>query len=119
MRWNNHAASSARAPPRLAAIEAFDREFPNKIFRYVNNPDPVPKLPLMSLMSNQYGHCQKEIGLGEAVATTGSFFGDVASKTVDGVLNATIVDDIWSALKGRIGAHGMDNCRTLVGKLFK
>lgn len=101
----------------VAAIEAFDREFPKKIFRYVNNPDPVPKLPLMSLMANQYGHCQQEIGLGEAAAA--SHFSDLASKAVDGILNATIIDEIWNSLKGRIGAHGMDNYRALVAKLFK
>lgn len=101
----------------VAAIEAFDREFPKKIFRYVNNPDPVPKLPLMSLMANQYGHCQQEIGLGEAASA--SHFSDLASKAVDGILNATIIDEIWNSLKGRIGAHGMDNYRALVAKLFK
>src|SRR5581483_6191467 len=27
------------------ASQAFDREFPNKIYRYVNTDDPVPRLP--------------------------------------------------------------------------
>ncbi|MGE3803477.1 MAG: lipase family protein [Gemmataceae bacterium] len=102
----------------LKAIEAFDREFPNKIFRYVNSPDPVPQLPLMSLLSNEYGHCQKEIGVGETVAAT-AFFGDLAGKAVDGLLNATLIDEIWASLQGRISAHGMDNYRQLVAKLFK
>ena len=44
--------------------EAIDRELPDRIFRYVNVPDPVPKLPTLSLLANGYSHCQKEIVLG-------------------------------------------------------
>lgn len=101
------------------AIQAFDREFPNKVFRYVNGPDPVPKLPLMSVLANQYLHCQKEMSLGEAAAAASGGFKEFASKTVDGILNATIIDEIWTSMKGRISAHGMDNYRALVAKLCK
>ena len=45
----------------LAAAEAFAREFPGKIFRYVDVGDLVPRLPMISLLSNDYDHCQKEI----------------------------------------------------------
>src|SRR5690348_6227097 len=34
--------------------KAFDRELAGKVFRYVNGPDPIPKLPTVSLIANQY-----------------------------------------------------------------
>ena len=73
---------------------------------------------MMSLLSNQYGHCQKEMGLGDAAAAATSFFQGMASKAVDGILNATLIDDIWKGLQERIGAHGMNNYRKLIGELL-
>ena len=54
-----------------AATKAFDREFDGKIFRYVNPTDPVPKLPTVSLLANDYGHCLKEMVLGAAGRRSG------------------------------------------------
>lgn len=104
-----------------AAVAAFDREFAGKIFRYVNVPDPVPKLPTVSLIANQYAHCQKEVTLGVAGAAgaAADFFQQLGKKTVDGVLNATLLDDIWNGLQARIGAHAMDSYRKLLSDLFK
>lgn len=100
------------------ATQAIDREFPGKIFRYVNRPDPVPKLPTLSLLANHYEHCQTESLLG-AVAEADDFMKGFASRTVDGILHATLIDDIWNAVKQRIEAHSMDNYRGLIGKLFE
>jgi predicted lipase len=50
------------------AIQALDKEYAGKIFRYVNGPDPVPQLPTMSLLGNHYGHCEKEMVLGALAA---------------------------------------------------
>ena len=104
-----------------AAVAAMDREFAGKIFRYVNVPDPVPKLPTVSLVANQYTHCQQEIMLGVAGAAgaAADFFQQLGKKTVDGILNATLLDDIWKGLQERIGAHGMDSYRKLLADLFK
>jgi hypothetical protein len=105
------------------AASAIDREFPNKVFRYVNYPDPVPKLPTVSLISNHYVHCNKENLMGAVAAagtTVGSavdFFQQMAKKTTDGVLDGTLIDDIWSGVMARVGAHGMDNYKRLVGEL--
>jgi hypothetical protein len=99
------------------AIEAIDREFPGKITRYVNRPDPVPKLPTLSLLANHYEHCLTETPLG-AVAEADDFMKGFASQTVDGILHGTIIDDIWDAVKQRVDAHSMDNYRGLIGKLF-
>ncbi len=58
------------------AAEAFDREFPERIFRYVNFPDPVPLLPTVSLIANHYCHCGREMMLGAVTASeaTADFF---------------------------------------------
>ncbi len=104
--------------------KVFAREFPDKIFRYVNSPDPIPKLPTISLIANHYAHCGPETLLG-AVAETASavaetaidLFKQWAVKAVDGVLNATLIDDLWNAIKQRIDAHAMTNYQKLVAAL--
>ncbi len=105
-------------------VKAFAREFPDKIFRYVNSPDPVPKLPTISLIANHYGHCGAETLLGAVVAaasdTTGAtfdLFKQMAAKAVDGVLNATLIDELWMAITQRIDAHSMTNYRNLIAAL--
>jgi hypothetical protein len=42
----------------------------------------------------------------------------MATRTADGVLNGTIIDDIWKGLQERVGAHAMENYRTLLKKAF-
>jgi hypothetical protein len=98
-----------------AAAEAFHREFPNKIFRCVDHADFVPKLPTISLAANDYGHCQMEMGLGALAAESADsalgYLKSLGSKTVDGILNATLIDDIWKGFTSRIEAHLMANYR--------
>jgi len=102
------------------AAKAIDKEFAGKIFRYVNGPDPVPKLPTISLLANEYLHCQNEVALGvaEEHAATGAFFREWAGKTADGVLHGTIIDDIWQGLQGRLGAHAITHYRSLIEAMF-
>jgi triacylglycerol lipase len=106
-----------------AVVEAFAREFPNKIFRYVNFPDPVPKLPTISLIANHYAHCGPETLLGaiaaadEAAETTVDLFKQLAGKAVDGVLNATLIDELWNTITQRIDAHSMINYQKLIAAL--
>jgi hypothetical protein len=98
-----------------ATAEAIDRELPDRVFRYVNDQDPVPKLPTLSLLANSYSHCQKEILLGvvaeagAAAVTAVEFFKHWAGKTTDGVLQGTLIDDMWNGLKERVGAHALEN----------
>jgi hypothetical protein len=93
--------------------KAFDKEFPDKIFRYVNAPDPVPKLPTISLLANDYGHCLKEVGLGAAAAAES--FKELAAKAASGVLHAALIDDLWTYIKGRVGAHAVSSYMELIG----
>ena len=51
-----------------AASQAFAREFPGKIFRYVDLEDLVPHLPTVSLIANAYSHCLSEVALSAAEA---------------------------------------------------
>lgn len=96
------------------ATEAFDREFPGKIYRYVNSPDLVPALPTVSLVANAYGHCQKEMPLGGAAGTALDFLKELGGRAVEGLLNATLMDDIWQCLKSRVNAHDITGYRKLV-----
>jgi hypothetical protein len=98
------------------ATEAFDREFPSKIYRYVNSPDMVPTLPTVSLLANAYEHCQKEMALGGEAGTALGFLKELGSRAVDGLLNATLIEDIWQCLTQRIGAHDITGYRKLVAK---
>jgi triacylglycerol lipase len=106
------------------ASAAIDREFGKKVYRYVNDLDPVPKLPTVSLLANEYGHCQKEVLLGVAAAAAGgaaggSPFGEFAKRTAGGVLSGTLVDDFWKVIHDRIGAHAMALYLARVAELFK
>jgi hypothetical protein len=101
------------------AVRAFDHELSGKVFRYVNCTDPVPKLPTFSLIANHYSHCIKEVLLGAAAApaSLGEMFQHLAGKTADGVIHATLVDDVWKAINERVGAHAMENYQKLIGEL--
>lgn len=100
-----------------AAVDAFNREFKGKIFRYINTPDPVPKLPMYSLVANEFVHCneQKLVGAAAAESPTDAFLQSLTKSAVDKILNATLIDDIWNSVQGGIAAHGMDNYRKLLG----
>src|SRR5262249_23648569 len=108
-----------------AVVQAFAREFPHKIFRYVNSPDPLPQLPTISLIANHYAHCGAETLLGavaaaaagEAAETTVDLFKLLAGKAVDGVLNATLIDELWNTIQQRIDAHSMIHYQELVAAL--
>jgi hypothetical protein len=102
------------------AVQALDREYPDKIFRFVNYPDPIPKLPTVSLIANHYIHCQKEMLLAtDATADTTDFLKGFVSQAVEGVLQGTLIDDIWKAVLARVDAHSMINYRGLIARIFQ
>jgi hypothetical protein len=100
------------------AAGAFNKAFGNKIFRYVDTIDPIPKLPTVSLASNEYIHSDKEVCLGDAASTTTAleFFKGLASSVVAGVLHATLINDIWKGVMGRLDAHSLINYRSRIDK---
>lgn len=98
------------------ACNAMDREFKGKIFRYVNTTDPVPKLPTVSLIANSYGNVQREVLMGGTGASSELFQGFL-SKAADGLLNATLVDELWKTITGLVSAHQMPTYHGLLKKL--
>jgi triacylglycerol lipase len=102
-----------------AAAGAFQDEFADKIYRYVDEEDFVPLLPAFSLVANAYDHCLNEVALGAAIravaateAAGGSalgYFKAMGSKVVGGLLDASLVDDIWNQAQKRIDRHMIAN----------
>lgn len=101
--------------------KAIDRDFAGRVSRYVNAPDLVPQLPTVSLLANQYIHCQKEhlLGGGDDETAACSLLKTLGAGAVDGVLHGTLMDQVWNSLQGRLAAHAMENYRGLVSKLGK
>jgi hypothetical protein len=99
-----------------AATQAFDREFAGKIFRYVNPTDPVPKLPTISLLANDYGHCLKEMMLGAAAAEA---VAEAAPAAAGGALDPATIEHLWQSAQQRVAAHSLAHYRDLIAKLFE
>ena len=101
------------------ASKAFDRELSGKIVRYVNGPDPVPKLPTMSLVANDYDHVQKELtaGVGPGASSSAELFAQFVGRSVNGVMEGTLVDDVWKAVSSTVEAHLMPSYHSLIEKI--
>jgi triacylglycerol lipase len=97
--------------------DAINREYAGKVFRYVNGPDPVPLLPMMSLVANDFTHCDTAVSLGEAggAADLVAFCRQLGGGVVGGVISGNISDEVWGAIKGRVAAHLLDDYRKLIG----
>jgi hypothetical protein len=92
---------------------AFAREFPDQIYRYVDAGDLVPRLPLISLLNNDYDHCQREIVVCQSnLLTADKVISDVAATTVDGAIDSHIVDAVWGEIRKGMPSHLMDNYLT-------
>ena len=94
------------------ACEAINREFAGRIFRYVNGRDPVPKLPTMSLVANEFVHVDAErlVGL-DPVSGLTDLLGVVASKAAGGLLSGTLLDEAWGTLNAEVANHFLDRYR--------
>jgi predicted lipase len=98
------------------AIDAFNRDFKGKLFRYTNQPDPVPRLPMYSLLANEFVHCEEERLLDTGAENpTDSLVKNMAKDAVEKALSISLMDNIWNSVVGGIAAHGMDNYRKLLG----
>ena len=86
------------------ALAAFDKRLKGKIFRYVDCHDPVPQLPTISLLANDYCHCAQEMPFG---ALDGNYWGSVASQMVGDLIAGGGVDVLWNLALSRVGAHSM------------
>jgi triacylglycerol lipase len=93
--------------------DAFAREYPGQIFRYVNGPDPIPLLPMMSLVANDFSPCDKLMMLGEAseAANLIDYLKGAAGDAWSGLLTGDVQEKVWGGIKTKIGAHFMDGYR--------
>lgn len=94
------------------AIAAINHKFEGKVFRYVHQPDPIPHLPTMSLLANDFCHCDSEKQLApienaETPTTTTFSWASALGQALPGAMTLSMMDDAWSAIKNRIAAHSM------------
>jgi len=107
------------------AVQAFDKEFENKVFRFVHEPDLVPHLPTISLLANAYGHCLKEMLLGpaavtaETVSSAAGLLQQFAASTKEGLLDGQLIDKMWDQVNQRLGAHAIAMYRTRLAEKIK
>src|SRR5262245_15295725 len=97
--------------------DAINREYAGKVFRYINSPDPVPLLPMMSLVANDFVHCDKAVPLGDAAGAADllAFAKQLGGGVVGGVLSGNIADQAWGAVQQRLAAHLLDDYCKLIG----
>lgn len=92
------------------AATAFEQDFAGRIFRYVDIEDPVPLLPTMSLVANAYAHCRDEIRLqGPDPSAFAQAMGRLGSRALEGVLTASLIDEVWHLIQRRVDAHLIPN----------
>lgn len=91
--------------------DAINREYAGKVFRYVNAPDPVPLLPMMSMVANDFMHCEGAVPLGATAGSSDlvSYVGELGGGMVGGVMSGDVTEGVWEAMKGRIAAHLLDD----------
>jgi len=101
------------------AAAAINKAYPNKIFRYVDLIDPIPRLPTVSLADNDFIHCDCEVGLGTAqgITSAAEYLCGLAGQAVSGLINATVAEDIWKAVQSRLNAHSLENYKRQIASL--
>ena len=72
---------------------------------------------MMSLMSNDYAHCNTPMLLGgaEAAANLLSYLKTAAGEALGGLLAGEVRERVWGAVKGKVDAHLMTDYRKLLG----
>jgi len=102
------------------AAKAFEQEFEGKLFRYVDLEDPVPLLPSVSLVANTYAHSQAEVALAATkVASVLETLQKGTGAAVQGLLDATLIDELWGMVQNRIGSHFISNYQSKVERKLK
>jgi hypothetical protein len=95
---------------------AFNREFGGKVTRYVNGPDPVPLLPMMSLLSNDYAHCDEGRVLGDGAAEDLlAYLQGAGGQVAEAVWTGQAADAVWALVQARVAAHLLTDYRKLLG----
>lgn len=91
------------------ASDAFNKAFSGKIYRYVSGRDPVPKLPGLSLVANEFTHVESAQVLGtDPMTNLSQFVGAIGSQAVKGMLAGSLIDDVWKYVNEQVSAHFLD-----------
>ena len=99
-----------------AAANAYEKEFPNRIYRYVDSGDMVPQLPSVSAFSNEYWHCLTEVVVG-ATAHAGESIKALASGSPEASMSQAVMDGVWTKATSGIQKHLMGNYITQINGL--
>ena len=87
------------------------------ISRYANGNDPVPKLPGVSLIANEFAHVDSERLVGaDPMTTLSQFLGGIGAKAVQGILAGGVLDDVWKHVIDRVSAHSLVTYDSLLKK---
>ena len=77
----------------------------------VNLTDPVPLLPTISLVANDYMHCDRAMDLGKGeVHGLAALLGDIADKNAE-TEGTNLFNAFWGGIMARIAAHGLESYR--------
>ncbi len=99
------------------ASDAFNKEFKGQIFRYVSGRDPVPKLPGLSLVANEFTHVDSATVLGtDPMTNLSQFVGAIGSQAVKGLLAGSLIDEVWKYVNEQVSAHFLDSYDGLLKK---
>lgn len=101
------------------AAASFAREFPDRIYRYIDKRDIVPLLPTISLIANEYSHCLAEVALSDAAAAAADELKQAAGDQADKPMSPGLADLIFGRLKDGFAAHLMNNYCALIEEKCK
>jgi triacylglycerol lipase len=96
------------------ATAALNKEFAGRIDRFVNAPDPVPQLPTLSLLANDYQHCDREWLIGDRSQTYAALLSSLAKDSVQGLIQGTLLQRVWQSVMDRVQAHLMTSYNGLI-----
>jgi pimeloyl-ACP methyl ester carboxylesterase len=108
-----------------AAAQAFEKEFPGKIFRYIDDRDMVPRLPTMSLLANEYGHCLTEMivniakAAGASTGEAAQALQQLAGEAGSGPMDPGLMERVWGRVTQGLSCHLMANYLTHLGERCK
>lgn len=86
------------------AAAGFEKQFAQRVFRYIDVDDVVPKLPTISLTSNTYGHCPQECKLGDGPGR------DIPTELAPGGdIPPTGIAAVWGFVMSQVSSHLMSN----------
>lgn len=95
------------------AVQAVNEALKDRIYRYIDCIDPVPQLPTISLVSNEYCHCDKEMDLGaveeESTQAANKQFQEMATEQQGEQVDPPLMERIWGSVRERLGSHSMTN----------